>query len=427
MGKKKNSTEPDATSGSNHSLPADSNICAPLTFEDIESAYLRIREVLPPTPLTFSPILSEICGRDIFVKWDNRQRTGSFKERGAVNVLAHLTAEQRARGVCAASAGNHALALSYHAARSHVPCVIVMPIGAPLVKVQATRATGAEVILFGSTFDEAYEHALSLAHERGAEFISAFDDIRVIAGQASAGMEILDQIESFDSVVVPIGGGGLASGIAAALKHERPATFVMGVASQWAVDMRNSSHAPSSRKFSPATIADGIAVKRVGAITGPMVKRLVDHVVTVSEAQIARAIIVLLETERVVAEGAGAAGLAGLLSHQLPSTCTRTVLLVCGSNIDMSLLARLIEREMAERGRLLRMQVSVPDRPGLLHALSGIIASCGANVVQVYHDRSLSIQPGNVAITFRVEVRDSSHRDEVTGALRDAGVELRIL
>jgi threonine dehydratase len=392
----------------------------------IEAALPRIRAALPITPLTHSPTLSELTGREIFVKWENRHRTGSFKERGAVNFVALHGAESK-NGVCAASAGNHALALSYHAARAGIPCHIVMPVSAPLVKVQATRKTGAEVILHGNTFDEAYAFGVALAAEKGYAYCPAFDHPSVIAGQGTAGLEIMEQLADFDSVIVPIGGGGLISGISTAIKSKRPDIFFLGVQSEWVVTARAKKLDPAAPQplIPPTSIADGIAVKTIGKLTAPIIAQNVDQVVTVSENEIADAIMRLLELERTVVEGAGAAGIAALLAGYLPAKYKRTAVVVCGSNIDTSVLSRLIERDMAQRNRLLRLLVSVPDRPGSLHATTGIVARLGANVLQVYHDRSSTSLPGNVDIAFVLEIRDQPHKQSVIAGIRETGLEVK--
>jgi threonine dehydratase len=396
-----------------------------VSLEAIEAAFGRVRAALPLTPLTFSAALSESLGREIFIKWDNRFRTGSFKERGVVNFLALHGAESQ-RGVCAASAGNHALALSHHAARAQIPCHIVMPTTAPLVKVQSTRKNGAEVILHGSSYDDAYAYAQTLAQERGYIYCPAFNHPSTIAGQGTCGLEILDQLPDLDSVIVPIGGGGLISGIATAIKAHRPEIFVLGVQSAWALAARErlKDSTVAQPLIAPASIADGIAVKTVGTLTAPIIAARVDHIATVTENEIAHGILRLLELERTVVEGAGAAGIAALLAGHLPARCKKTAVVVCGSNIDMNVLSRLIERDMAQRERLLRLLVSVPDRPGSLHATTGLLAKAGANVLQVYHDRSSSSLPGNVDIALVLEVRDRSHKDAIVADLRTAGLEV---
>jgi threonine dehydratase len=398
-----------------------------VTIQDIEQALQRIRPILAPTQLAFSQSFSNFTGRDVFIKWENKLRTGSFKERGAISVLTLLTEEQKKKGVCAASAGNHALALSYHAARMKVPCTIVMPTTAPLVKVESTQKTGAEVILFGNNFDEAYDYCLKLAAERGIEFVSAFDDERVVAGQGTSGLEIMEQLSSFDAVIVPVGGGGLMGGIATAIKAKRKEVLTLGVYSEWATHAKKDLAAGVARPALPsATIADGIAVKRAGKITQPILDAVVDKKVTVSESEIARAIVKLLEFEKTVVEGAGAAGIAALLAGALPPECKRVVVLVCGSNIDMNVLSRLLERDMAERGRLLNIRVSVPDRPGSLHFTTGIVARAGANILHVLHDRSFSREPSNVDITLELEVRNKAHKETLLQELAANGIEAQV-
>jgi threonine dehydratase len=394
----------------------------PVDVKQIELAEQRIRPYLPASPLSFSPRLSELVGSSIYLKWDSQLRTGSFKERGALNVLLSLSDSEKKRGVCAASLGNHALGLSHFAAKLGVPCCIVMPSTAPLVKVQACKNTGAEIILEGKVFDDAYASAKNLASERKMRFVPAFDDPLVICGQGTAGLEMLNQCPDFDSVVIPFGGGGLLSGVATAIKAAKTETFVMGVRSRWTVDVKTQPTAQSSGLLRLGTIADGIAVKYPGQITSPLIEKLVDKICVVDESALAHAVMRFLEHERCVVEGAGAAGLAALLQRELPSRYSKTIILVSGSNIDLNLLSRLIERDMGERQRLLRMRVSVPDQPGLLHTVSGIIAERGANVLQVQHERSFSQIPGNVDVTFLLEVRDLSHKQQVLEALRVAGI-----
>ncbi len=337
-------------------------------------------------------------------------------------MLLSLEPEQRAQGVCAASAGNHALALSYHAQQLGIPCLIVMPKHAPLVKVQSTKNRGAEVLLDGDTFQESYAIAEKLSRERGRIFVPPFDHPLIIAGQGTAGLEIAQSGIDFDSVIVPCGGGGLLSGIATALKSLKPECFILGVQSEWAVQHRSPHYAKPTMVFADTSIADGIAVKTLGHYTEPIIERLVDSVVTVSENLIARSIISFLENERSVVEGAGAAGLAAILGDHLPERYQKPVIMVCGSNIDVNLLSRLIEWDMGERDRLVRINVSVPDRPGSLSAIAGVIAQLGGNVLEVNHDRSFSHIPGNVDIAFLIEVRSIDHKIELLGEMRAKGI-----
>jgi threonine dehydratase len=389
-------------------------------LSDIEAARARIAPYLPVTPATQALSLSDEFKRTIYLKWDNKLRTGSFKERGALNFLLSLDAPTLARGVCTASAGNHALGLSFHAQRLSTPCHIVMPASAPLVKIQSCRAFGAEVT-FKPTFAEALEYAQVLASERGLTYVPPFDHEWIVHGQGVAGLEALEQIPDFDSVIIPVGGGGYASGVATAIKAKRPDVFILGVCSEWAAEFRRN---PASHQgpVVPMTIADGIAVKTIGKVTAPILDKRVDQIVPVSEWAIARAIILLLEHEHVVVEGAGAAGLAGLISGHLPEQCKKPLIFICGSNIDTNLLSRLIEHDMAEKGRLLRATITLPDRPGMLHTITGIIAGEGANILQVTHDRSYAKIPGYVEITVLMEVRDRDHADSVISSLTRAGL-----
>jgi threonine dehydratase len=395
-----------------------------VTFDDIVAAGQRIHQILRPTPVLPSPGMSEKTGLEVFLKWENMSKTGSFKERGALNALLKLTDKQRRLGVCAASLGNHALALSHHSARLQIPCVIVMPTNAPLVKVQSTKSSGAEVILFGHNFVEAYDHALKISEERGLRFVSAYDDPDVIAGQGTAGLEILDQCPDFDSVIIPVGGGGLASGVSLAIKTKRPEVYIMGVRSDWVTKASALSGSPAPL-IPSVSIADGIAVKRPGKLTGPLLDLHVDQIVSLSEAEIADSIVSFLELEHTVVEGAGAVGFGALTTKKLPAKCKKPMIVVSGSNIDMNILSRLIERDMGERGRLLRIVVSVPDRPGSLQVVTTIIARGGANVLEALHDRSFSKTPGNVDITLLLEVTDVQHKALIIRSLRNVDIDVR--
>lgn len=396
----------------------------PFTIAQIQEALPRIRAHFPPTPITYSAYLSELVGHEIYIKWDNKLRTGSFKERGAINFLYSLTPEEKKCGVCAASLGNHALALSHYAEQAGVACKIIMPTTAPLVKIQSTMKRNAEVKLFGSTFQEAYDHALEISSKEKKIFVSAFDDHRIMAGQGTMGLEILEQLSDFDSVVVPVGGGGMISGIATAIKTARPEVYMLGVQSEWIIQHRAEIKAKTSEGLLSASIADGIAVKTIGKLTQPVITEKVDALVSVSEMEIADAIVKLLELEKTVVEGAGASGVAALLAKKSPKKLKKSVIVIGGSNIDINVVSRLIMRDMATRERVLKLVTAVPDRPGSLHFVSGIISREAANVLEVIHDRSFSRLPGNVSITFMVEVRDTAHRDTLIRALRENGVEV---
>lgn len=390
------------------------------TLVEIEAAKERLSAHLPVTPVSYAASISEALGKHITIKWDNKFRTGSFKERGALNFLLSLDPVIRERGVCTASAGNHALGVSFHAQRLGIPCEIVVPFNAPLVKIERCRKLGAK-ISYQSSLAEAMVYAQNLARESDITYVPPFDHEFVVQGHGVSALEVLHQVSDFDSIVIPIGGGGYASGVAATIKQKRPDIFILGVISEWAERIRQN---PDAYKpgFAPMTIADGIAVKQIGKVTGPIIEKFVDKIVAAPETSIAHAIMMLLEQERTVVEGAGAAGLAAVMDGHLPDRCKKPVVFVCGSNIDNNLLSRLIEQDMCERGRLLRVNVSLPDRPGMLHQITGIIADQGGNVLQVAHDRFYARLPGYVDITVVVEVRDRAHGAQIVKHLNDAGL-----
>jgi threonine dehydratase len=299
-----------------------------------------------------------------------------------------------------------------------------MPITAPLVKVESCRRNEAHVTLRGNTFAEAYEYAVTYARENGLTYIPPFDHPRIIAGQGTCGLEIVEQLPNIDSVVVPVGGGGLISGIALAIKEQRPDIFILGVRSEWAERAKYDPASLAARRV-PPSIADGIAVKDIGNYPREIITRLVDKMVTVTDVEVADAIIRHLELEHSVIEGAAAAGLAALYQRALPEQYKRPCFVICGSNIDPTLLSHLIERNMNGRGRILRLQVSLPDRPGTLHDLSGTVATAGANIVEVHHDRFNSALPGSADVTIVAEVRNSAHAAEVEQAVALAGFTSR--
>lgn len=383
------------------------------TLASLKKAKSRISGYLRPTPLTYSDSFSQRFKREIYIKWDNKLRTGSFKERGALNFLLQLSDEQKKKGVCTASAGNHALAVSYHCRHLGIPCSIVMPEAAPLVKVQTSSSFGAEVSLVGQVFDETYVYARDLSKAQEKVFVPGYDHPHVISGAGVSGLEIFSKLEEFDSVVVPIGGGGLASGIALALKELLGKVYILGVRSAWTLHDRNKK----KRTFSSVPIADGIAVKQIGELPKQIIDNYVDKIVHVQENSIASAIVSYLHEERTVIEGAGAASLAALIEDHLPKKCKKTVLLACGSNIDLNVLSRLIQRSQFQKGQLLRVRVSVPDRPGSLAKLTSCISDHNANVLETYHERRFSEEPGNVEVTFLLETRDEHHKQEVLQSL----------
>lgn len=363
-----------------------------------------------------------MAGQQIYLKLDNLQRTGAFKERGALNKILTLSAEERRRGVVAASAGNHAQAVAHHATQRGIRAQIVMPLMTPLVKISATRGFGAEVILHGANYDEACEEALRLCAEQGATFLHPFDDPAVINGQGTIGLELLEQIRDLEAVVVPVGGGGLIGGVACALKESDARIRVIGVQTERLPSMLRAREKGAPITLPPeATIADGIAVRRAGDLTLPLAQRFVDEIVTVDEEEIASAILVLLEKEKTLAEGAGAVALAALLQKKTSLRGERTAVLVCGGNIDVSLLARIIERGLVKDGRRVRIRVHLADRPGALHQLTKILADQRANIVETIHNRAYyGVNLGDTVIDITLETRGSGHIAAIGAALEEA-------
>jgi threonine dehydratase len=365
-----------------------------------------------------------MTGTRCWVKFENLQRTGSFKERGAANLLLQLGPEARGRGVIAASAGNHGLAVAHHAARLGIPAVIVMPEWAPLVKVTAARRDGAEVILWGGSFDEAHDRASEIRAERGLLFVHPFDDEHIIAGQGTIGLELLEQRPDVDAIVVPVGGGGLAGGIGVAVKSRRPHVRLIGVQTDALPSMRRAlAEGQPVRLDARSTIADGIAVRQVRERTLALAKTYVDDLVTVSEEELARALLLLVEIEKTVVEGAGAAPLAALLNRELGLARRTVVLVLSGGNIDVTMLARIMERGLVKDGRLVRLAVLLRDRPGALARLTALVAEERANVVHIEHDRAFArwtaIGDTKVALTLETSGRD--HVEGLLARLREAG------
>ncbi len=394
-----------------------------VTLQDVQAAHRRIRGFIYFTPAPHSDELSQITGQQVYLKLDNLQRTGAFKERGALNKILTLTDDEKRHGVIAASAGNHAQAVAYHATQRGIRARIVMPLMTPLVKVSSTTNFGAEVILHGANYDEACAEATRLGEEDGMTFLHPFDDDAVIAGQGTIGLELLDQISGLEAIVVPIGGGGLIGGVACAIKEMNPRIRVIGVQTERLPSMLRAADAGQPVTVpAEATIADGIAVRRAGEHTLPLVLRYVDELVTVDEEEIANAILVLLEREKTLAEGAGAVALASLLQHKTSLKGQRTAVLVCGGNIDVSLLARIIERGLVKDGRRTRLRIHLTDRPGALHSLTRILAEARANIVQTAHDRAhYGVNLGDTVIDVTLETRGDAHIAEIGQMLTDAG------
>jgi threonine dehydratase len=394
-----------------------------VTLASIRSARERIHGHLYLSPVRHSAGLSEITGQHVFLKLDNLQRTGAFKERGALNRILTLTPEECSRGVIAASAGNHAQAVAYHASREGLRSRIVMPLMTPLVKVASTSGFGADVVLYGANYDEACAEAIRQSQADGMTFLHPFDDDEVIAGQGTIGLELLEQVPDLEAVVAPIGGGGLIGGVACAIKESRPQIRVIGVQTERLPSMLHAIEAGHPVTVpAEATIADGIAVRRAGEKTVPLVKKYVDQLVTVDEEEIASAILLLLEREKTLAEGAGAAALAALLERKTSLNGERTAVLVCGGNIDVTLLSKIIERGLVKDGRRTRVRIHLTDRPGALHHLTKIIADLRANIVQTSHDRAYyGVSLGDTVIDFTLETRGTGHIGEIEAALTEAG------
>ena len=400
-----------------------STASAAVSLATVQQARERIRQFIYNSPCRHSVELSQMTGQATFLKLDNVQRTGAFKERGALNKILTLSDEEKRRGVVAASAGNHAQAVAYHACARGIRTQIVMPLMTPLVKVAATKGFGAEVVLHGANYDEAYLYALESCVTQGMTFLHPFDDVEVINGQGSIGLELLEQVPDLEAVVVPIGGGGLISGVASAIKESNSNVRVVGVQTERLPSMLRATEAGHPVTIpASATVADGIAVRRAGDVTLPLVQRYVDEIVTVDEEEIANAILVLLEKEKTLAEGAGAVAIASLLQHKTSLGRQRTAALVCGGNIDVSLLAKIIERGLAKDGRRLRLRIHLTDRPGALHQLTKIIADLRANIVETEYDRTYyGVNLGDTVIDITMETRGREQVDELLAALTAEG------
>jgi threonine dehydratase len=393
-------------------------------YEDILRARDRIAGHVVLTPCTPSQAFGEMFGGRAWFKFENLQRTGSFKERGAVNSLSQLSEAERERGVIAASAGNHAQALAFHASRLGIPATIVMPRRTPLIKVSNTERFGANVVLHGANYDDAMAEALRLREESGATLVHAFDDPRVIAGQGTIGLELLEQAPELDVVVVPVGGGGLIGGIALALKHQRPEVRVVGVEVESLPSAKKAREAGHLVTVPAAeTIADGINVRRIGDETFPLIERYVDDLVTVSEEEVAGAVLLLLEREKTVAEPACASVAAAVVNGRLGDLSGQQVAMVLsGGNIDVNLLSRIIDRGLIRDGRLVRLTVRVLDRPGALATLTTLLAEHGANILHLHHHRGgHGVWLTEVDIDVTLETRGPAHIEELDRALRQQG------
>jgi len=396
---------------------------AGVTLASVEAARERIAGSIYYSPCPHSQMLSDLTGQQVYLKLENLQMTGAFKERGALNRILTLTEEQKKGGVIAASAGNHAQGVAYHATARGIASTIVMPEATPLVKVTATRNFGANVILHGANYDAAYTEARRLCDAEGLTFIHPFDDAAVISGQGTIGLELLEQVPQLEAIVVPIGGGGLISGIACAVKERNPKIRVVGVQTARLASMQVAIGAGHPVTLDAATtIADGIAVRRSGEITFPLVQKYVDEIVTVDEDEIASAILVLLEREKTLAEGAGAAALAALLQKKTSLQGAHVGVLVCGGNIDVTLLSRIIERGLVKDGRLIRLRIHLLDKPGALQELTRLIAEHRVNIVDTLYNRAYyGVNLGDTTIDITMETRGQEQIEQLLAALDDGG------
>lgn len=400
---------------------------ARITLDTVRAAARAIEGAVVRTPLLRSQTLSRLTGADVRVKFENLQFTAAFKERGALNKLLSLDANQRRRGVIAMSAGNHAQGVAYHAGRLRVPATIVMPAFTPFVKVKHTRDFGATVVLHGDTLAEAAAHAYALAERNDLVFVHPYDDAAVIAGQGTIGLEMLQDMPDIDVLVVPVGGGGLISGIAVAAKALKPGIEVIGVESTgYSALHQNLQGKPV--EVGGDTIAEGIAVRDIGKLPLQLCRDLVDEVMLVDEHVIERAIALYLEIEKTVAEGAGAAGLAALLAYPQRFKDRAVGLVLCGGNIDTRLLASILMRNLVREGRIVRLRIKIPDRPGVLAKVTALVGDAGANILEVGHQRLFGhVEAKAAELDIVLETRDRAHSQDVIAAIGAAGFKVKLL
>lgn len=396
-----------------------------VSLDDVLKARETIKSVIRKTELLKSDLLSESLGAQIFIKLENTQHTGSFKLRGAFNKISSLSEAEKKRGVVASSAGNHAQGVAFSARKAGVKCTIVMPLNAPLVKIQATKSFGAEVILHGEIYDDAFEKAKELEKEKGYIFVHPYQDEKIIAGQGTLGLEMAEEQPDLETIVVPVGGGGLISGVATAIKAKNPRCRIIGVQSDQVDTMACLLKGinPNIKKIS--TIADGIAVKKPSTeMFNSFIKPLVDEIVTVSDDEIAEAIVFLLERHKTVAEGAGAAAMAALLANKFKPS-SKTGIVVCGGNIDLNLIEKILERGLIRKGRLTELSVVVDDLPGNLNRLTKVLADNRANILEVHHDRvATDLGLRQTRINFVVETTSLEHIEKIRSAFREYGAKV---
>lgn len=397
-----------------------------LTLDKIYHAAFVLKNVIRRTDLIYAPNINSES--KIYLKTENLQVTGSFKVRGAYYKISQLSQEEKAKGVIACSAGNHAQGVALAAAKSGIKSLICLPDGAPISKVEATKSYGAAVCLVEGVYDDAYQKALQLKDEKGYTFIHPFDDENVIAGQGTIGLELLDQLSDVDVVIVPVGGGGLISGVAYAIKSLNPNIKVYGVQAIGAASMLNSiNHNKIERLNSVSTIADGIAVKEPGKLTFEMCRKYVDDIVTVTDDEISTAILTLIEQQKLISEGAGAVSVAAALFNKVPVKGKKVICLVSGGNIDVTILSRVIKRGLLKSGRTYALNIELLDKPGQLKGVSNIIAELGANVISINHDRtSESSDINGCLLRIVLETRNYEHIEEIRNALIDAGYNISL-
>jgi threonine dehydratase len=398
------------------------------TYEDVLKANEQRGEDIRKTSLTYSPIFSELTGSEIYLKCEFQQKTGSFKIRGAYFKIKSLTDDEKKKGVVSASAGNHAQGVAYASSLEKIPCTIVMPKNASPAKVSATRGYGATVILEGNNYDEAWLNAKKIAEETGANIVHAFDDPHVIAAQGVIGLEILEDLPNVDEIYVPIGGGGLAAGILLAVKTKNPKIKVIGVQSKSYPAMKNSLDAGKLQSVDGgSTIADGISVKKPGEVTFEIIKELIDDIVLVDDKQIVKTMFLLMERGKMVVEPAGAAGLAYLLEAK-PSPGKKVVPILCGGNVDMYLLGQIVSKGLTQMGRLVKLFILLPDKPGALKELVDEISSLSVNIVEVVHDRlSSEISAGSAGVTLSLETEGQKHAEELIQHLKNKNINFKIM
>lgn len=395
-----------------------------LTLDKVYHASFVLKNVIRPTDLIYAPNIRP--DSKVYLKTENLQVTGSFKVRGSYYKISQLTDEEKQRGVIACSAGNHAQGVALAAAKNGIPSLICLPDGAPISKVEATKRYGAQIELVPGAYDDAYERALQLKEERGYTFIHPFDDEDVIAGQGTIGLELLDQLPDVDAVIVPVGGGGLISGVAFAIKSLNPNCKVYGVQASGAASMVSALHTHEIASLpAVSTIADGIAVKRPGDLTYEMCGKYVDDIVTVTDDEISTAILTLIEQQKLIAEGAGAVSVAAVLFDKVPVKGKKVICLLSGGNIDVTILNRVITRGLLKAGRSADITIELSDKPGQLSGVSDIVARMGGNVVAVYHDRAdLDMDINACYLRLVLETRDHEHVAQIENALSDAGYKL---